>query len=73
MLLEQLVEKSRQPPQYDWDGYYRWLFSRLAGREVAGYGFWQCRQCLTVNVVYFPTSYETCLSCKLIHLPDPQC
>jgi hypothetical protein len=54
MLLEQLVEKAGQPPAYDWDAYYRWLFSELAGREVAGYSFWQCKQCLTVNVVYLP-------------------
>jgi hypothetical protein len=73
MLLEQLVEKAGQPPEYDWDAYYRWLFSELAGREVTGYGFWQCKQCLTVNAVYFPARYVTCRGCKLVHLPDELC
>jgi hypothetical protein len=73
MLLEQLVEKAGQPPEYDWDAYYRWLFSQLAGREVTGYSFWQCKQCLTVNVVYLPAKYGTCRGCELIHLPDELC
>lgn len=73
MLLEQLVEKSRQPPQYDWDGYYRWLFSKLAGREVTGYGFWQCARCLSINFIYLPARYGTCRGCKLTHLSSEFC
>ena len=73
MLLEQLAEKAGQPPEYDWDAYYRWLFSELAGREVTGYGFWQCKQCLTANVAYLPVRYGTCRRCELIHLPDELC
>jgi hypothetical protein len=69
MLLEQLAKKAGQPPEYDWDAYYRWLFSELAGREVNGYGFWQCEQCFTVNVAYLPARYGTCCGCKLTHLP----
>ncbi len=34
MLLEQLAEKAGQPPEYERDAYYRWLFSTLpAGRS----------------------------------------
>jgi len=68
MLLEQLVEKNRQPPQYDWDAYYRWFFSSLVGREVSGWEFWLCSQCLTVNIVYLPARYDKCRSCNLIYL-----
>jgi hypothetical protein len=69
MLLEQLVEKAKQPPEYDWDSYYRWLFSRLAGREVSDFKYWLCNGCLTVNVLYLPARYGKCRSCQLIHLP----
>ena len=69
MLLEQLVAKAAEPPEFDWDAYYSWLFSRLAGREVSGYKFWQCKSCLSVNVLYLPARYGKCRSCELIHLP----
>ncbi|WP_298433406.1 hypothetical protein [Geobacter sp.] len=72
MLLEQLVEKASQPREFDWDAYYRWFYSRLAGREVTGFGFWQCRKCLTVNAVYLPARYGKCRGCNLIHLPHDQ-
>lgn len=70
MLLEQLVEKAAQPPEYDWDAYYRWLFSQQAGREVTDFRFWLCRHCHTVNVAYLPTRYGKCRGCALIHLPS---
>lgn len=70
MLLERLVEKASQPPEYDWDSYYRWLFSRLAGREVTDSSFWLCRKCLSVNVVHLPARYGKCHCCGLIHLPE---
>ena len=69
MLLEQLMEKAAQPPEYDWDSYYNWLFSRLAGREVTSFNFWQCQRCLTVNVIFLPARYGKCRGCDLIHLP----
>jgi len=70
MLLEQLVEQAAQPPGYDWDSYYCWLFSQLAGREVTDFKYWLCKKCLTVNSVYLPARYGKCRSCGLIHLPD---
>jgi len=69
MLLEQLVEKAAQPPEYDWDSYYRWLFSQHAGREVTDFKFWQCKKCLSVNVIYLPARYGKCSGCELIYLP----
>ncbi len=69
MLLEQLVEKAAQPPKYDWDAYYRWLFSTLAGREVSSFDFWQCPHCLTVNFFLPAQRYGKCRGCDLIHLP----
>lgn len=69
MLLEQLVEKVRQPPEYDWDSYYRWLFSRIAGREVSDFTFWQCKKCLSMNIFFLPAKYGKCRGCQLIHLP----
>lgn len=69
MLLEQLVEKSAQPPEYDWDAYYRWLFGRLAGREVTGFKFWLCDRCHAVNLLYLPARHGTCRGCRLTHLP----
>jgi len=70
MLLEQLVEKAAQPPEYDWDSYYSWLFNGLAGREVSGFNFWLCKKCPTVNIVYLPARYGKCRCCGLLHLPD---
>jgi hypothetical protein len=69
MLLEQLVEKAAQPPEYDWASYYGWFFSQLAGREATDIKFWQCTHCMTVNVVYLPSRYGKCRGCNLIHLP----
>ncbi len=69
MLLEQLVEKAAQPPEYDWDAYYRWQFSRLTGREVTDFRFWQCQNCLSINILFLPARYGKCWSCELIHLP----
>jgi hypothetical protein len=68
MLLEQLVARAAQPPEYDWHAYYRWLFGRLAGREVTGVGFWLCRCCLSINAVSLPARYGKCRGCELIHL-----
>ncbi len=70
MLLEQLVEKAGQCPEYDWDSYYRWYFSQLAGREVSDFKFWQCKKCLSVNVLFLPARYGKCRSCELIYLPS---
>ena len=70
VLLEQLVEKAGQPPEYDWDSYYSWLYSSLAGREVTGTTFWQCKKCLTVNAVHLPAQYGKCRGCQLIYLPS---
>jgi len=69
MLLEQLAEQAAQPPTYDWDGYYRWFFSQLTGKEVADYKFWMCQNCLTVNLICLPARYGKCRCCDLIHLP----
>lgn len=70
MLLEQLVMKAAQPPEYDWDAYYSWLFSQQAGRDVTDCTFWLCKKCLSVNSVYLPARYGKCRSCGLIHLPE---
>lgn len=69
MLLEQLVEQAAQPPQYDWDSYYRWYFSTLAGREVTDFRFWLCNGCMTVNFIYLPAKYGKCRCCQLLYLP----
>jgi hypothetical protein len=69
MLLEQLAEKAAHTPEYDWDSYYRWLFSKLAGRDVTDFSYWICKKCLTVNLVLLPARYGKCRSCQLIHLP----
>jgi hypothetical protein len=70
MLLEQLAANAAQPPEHDWDGYYRWLFSQIAGREVTDFRFWLCKHCYSVNVVYLPARYGKCRGCGLIHLPS---
>ena len=69
MLLEQLVEKAAQPPEYDWNSYYSWLFTELAGREVTDFRFWQCESCLAVNVIYLPAKYGKCRGCDLLYMP----
>lgn len=69
MLLEQLVEKAKQPPEYDWESYYTWLFSQLAGREATDYKFWQCQKCLSVNIIYLPVHHGKCRGCGLLYLP----
>lgn len=68
MLLEQLVEKAGQPPKYDWEYYYRWLFSQAAGREVTDFRVWQCLECLTTNILFLPARYGKCRQCGLLHL-----
>lgn len=68
MLLEQLVEKAAQPPEYDWDSYYQWLFSQLAGHEVTDSKFWLCKKCHSVNVAYLPARHGKCRGCGLIYL-----
>ena len=70
MLLERLIEKANQKPEYDWEAYYAWLFSEDAGREITGYSFWECKKCLTVNMIYLPARYGKCRCCSLIHLPS---
>jgi hypothetical protein len=69
MLLEQLVEKSKEQPEYDWDSYYLWRFSQLTGREVSGCSYWFCKRCLTVNVTCLPARYGKCRCCELVYLP----
>lgn len=69
MLLEQLAEKAAQPPKYDWDAYYRWFFSSLAGQEVSRFDFWQCPHCLAINLHLPGERYGKCRGCHLIHLP----
>ena len=69
MLLEQLVAKAAQPQQYNWEEYYRWYYSTLAGREATDFTFWQCTKCLAVNLLFLPARYGTCRSCGLTHLP----
>jgi hypothetical protein len=68
MLLEQLVEKGAQPPEYDWDSYYQWLFAEAAARDVSGFRFWQCNECLSVNVIFLPARYGKCRGCELIFI-----
>lgn len=68
MLLEQLMEKARQSPAYDWDQYYCWFFSRLADREVSGFRFWQCPHCQQVALLLLPARSVTCRHCGLVHL-----
>ena len=70
MLLERLIERAQQKPEYDWDSYYKWLFCEDAGREVTGSVFWECKNCLTVNLLYLPARYGKCRCCSLIHLPS---
>jgi len=68
MLLEQLVEKAKEPPRYDWESYYRWLYSAIAGREVSDIRFWLCEKCLSVNILFLPAKYGKCRSCELIYM-----
>ena len=68
MLLERLVGKSSEEPEYNWAGYYEWLYGELTGREGAELQFWICRKCLTVNVVTQPVRYGKCRECNLIHM-----
>ncbi|MBJ6798803.1 hypothetical protein [Geomonas propionica] len=70
MLLEQLVEKAKEVPEYDWESYYAWRFSEVAGREVTDYSFWLCKRCLTTNLLLLPVRYGKCRCCDLIHLPN---
>jgi hypothetical protein len=69
MLLEQVIEKAIEEPEYDWESYYNWLFSEDAGRRISGFAFWECKKCLAVNLLYLPARYGKCRSCSLIHLP----
>ena len=68
MLLEQILKKAEDDAEYDWDAYYRWLYSQLTGREVVDMKFWICRSCLTVNVFYLPARYGKCRDCQLIYM-----
>lgn len=70
MLLEEIVERANQKPEYDWEAYYKWFFSEEAGREVTGYTFWECKGCLSINLLYLPARYGKCRVCSLIHLPS---
>jgi hypothetical protein len=70
MLLEQLVTKAAQPPAYDWEAYYHWYFGRLTGNESGEVAFWQCTNCLSVNLLVLPARYGTCRACGLSHLPS---
>lgn len=70
MLLDKVIEQAEQEPEFDWESYYGWFFSADAGREVTGFTFWQCKKCLTVNILYLPARYGKCRSCSLIHLPS---
>jgi hypothetical protein len=70
MLLEQLIEKANEKPEYDWESYYLWRFSELAGREVTDCISWLCKKCLTLNRTFLPARYGKCICCDLIHLPD---
>ena len=70
MLFEQLVQKAAQPPENNWKLYYRWFFSSLTGREVTDYRFWQCQNCLAVNLLLSPARYRECRHCKLVYLPQ---
>lgn len=71
MLLEQVIAKADRKPEFDWDGYYQWLFSEDAGHEVIGFTFWECKKCLTINLLYQPARYGKCRCCSLIHMPAP--
>jgi len=68
MLLEDLIERANRKPEHDWDAYYRWLFSEDAGHDVTGYTFWECKKCLTVNLLYLPARYGKCRCCSLIYI-----
>lgn len=68
MLLERLIEHANEKPEYDWDAYYRWLFTEEAGHEVTGYTFWECKKCLTVNLLYLPARYGKCRCCSLLYI-----
>ena len=70
MLLDQLVERTSQKPEYDWESYYKWLFSEKAGREVTGFTSWACQKCLAINLLCLPARYGKCRCCELIHLPS---
>lgn len=70
MLLERLIEKANQAPEFDWEAYYLWQFSQLAGSEVTGYRHWSCIKCQAINLTLLPARYGKCSRCNLIHLPD---
>jgi hypothetical protein len=69
MLLEKVIDRAHKEPEFDWESYYAWLFSRDAGRPVTGVTFWECRKCLTINLLYLPARYGKCRCCSLLHIP----
>ena len=66
MLLEQLEERHRKPPPYDWQAYYAWYFRQLNGQEFEQLEFWLCERCLCVNPVDREASYGTCRNCRTL-------
>jgi hypothetical protein len=70
MLLEQLVAKAEEKPEYDWEAYYHWYFNEAYGREVTDCNFWICKKCHTVNILALPARYGKCRGCDLIYLPS---
>jgi hypothetical protein len=67
MLLEQLAERHRTGPAYDWNAYYRWYFRQLNSEDCERLGFWFCEHCLRVNLIDPNARYGTCPSCQTIH------
>ena len=70
MLLERVIASAHKEPEFDWETYYQWLFSKYAGRDVTGFTFWECTKCLTVNLLYLPARYGKCRCCSLLHMPS---
>ena len=70
MLLERLIDRAGKEPEFDWESYYEWLISTHAGRPVTGFAFWECKKCLTINLLYLPARYGKCRCCSLLHIPN---
>jgi len=68
MLLEELIEKGKEVPEYDWEGYYGWLYSELGEDSGAQLQFWVCKHCLSLNVLVLPARYAKCRECHVIHI-----
>lgn len=63
MLLEQLVQKAKEPPAIDWTAYLKWQVQAQGGIPIV----WVC-ECAQVNRERLPLKrYLKCSSCGMLH------